>query len=406
MKVLIAHTSDVDPRRLAAGAQAGGHECVVWNTQDDFPEQLDVSVMAVDAWIPPAQVDELCRLAGGIPAVIVAIDGDEALLALHAVHGDRHLLALPASPVVIGDSLKVAIQQHRLAELEAEAAQRARFAKLQNDVAIAHEIQQGFLPDSLPEIPGYTMAAYLKPAREVSGDFYDAFMGVYGRRIGFSVNDVCDKGVGAALFMAIFRTLYRSLARGNASMRWLPSGKLEDSGQPESPLGALLSTARRSLSTGSGALLNAVSGTNEYMLENHALAGYFSTTFFALLDPEDGSLQYVNAGHNPPVLIRADGRQVMLMPTGPAVGVIPGSRFSIGEERLEPGDCLFCYTDGVPESRNAAGEFFGDDRLRDVLRRPGGSADEILARVLKSIASHASGAEQYDDITMLVLHRT
>ena len=407
MNLLIAQADGTDSTEFTRAARAAGFTCRLWDASAQAePEAFEgVSVIIADAWISPDRLDGLCEAAGGVPALVVAFDADQSVLGMHAARGAHHLLTMPASPQVVADAVATATERVRLRMYEEDGARRLQAAKIESDVAVAHDIQQGFLPDRLPDIPGYTMAARLRPAREVAGDFYDAFSGVYGRRIGFSVSDVCDKGVGAALFMAIFRTLYRSLARSNSGMRWLPAGTLEGTAGDD-PLDSLLgATSRSAVSTGSGALLNAVAGTNDYMLENHGLAGYFATTFFALLDPETGSLQYINAGHNPPVLVRADGRQILLSPSGPAVGIIPKGTFDIREEMLNPGDSLFCFTDGVPEAKDASGRFFTEQRLQDVLRRPAESADELIERMTLALAEHVRDAEQYDDITMLALHR-
>lgn len=124
-----------------------------------------------------------------------------------------------------------------------------------------------------------------------------------------------------------------------------------------------------------------------------------------LLDPQTGSFQYINAGHNPPVLIRPGGELELLAPSGPAVGIIPKAGFDIREGHLDPGDALFCYTDGVPEAKDPDGRFLTDAGMLDVLRTSEDSAQEILDRMTAALAAHVREADQYDDITMLVLHR-
>jgi sigma-B regulation protein RsbU (phosphoserine phosphatase) len=405
MELLVLHDPQSDPAAFVRAAASAGLAC---HSRPDTAVGADdaaatYDVLVADAWLAPDRVESACRSAGDLPVLIVALDGDQATLGVHAAQGLHHLLSMPASGMLVGDAVAAACERGRLRAIDADAGHRGLVDQLEADVKTAHEIQQGFLPDHLPTVDGFTMAASLAPAREVAGDFYDAFGGVYGRRIGFSVSDVCDKGVGAALFMAIFRTLYRSLARSTSTLRWLPENTLE--GDQADPLESLVAGGTSAPSAGAGSLLNAVAGTNEYMLENHSLAGYFATTFFGLLDPKTGSVLYINAGHNPPVLVRADGRQTLLAPSGPAVGILRGSTFEVRREHLGPGDALFCYTDGVPEAKDPDGRFFTEQRLLDVLRRPAETAQELLDRVDEALAVHSRDAVQYDDITMLVLHR-
>lgn len=276
--------------------------------------------------------------------------------------------------------------------------------KLERDVQIGREIQLGFLPSELPQPSGWELGAYFRAAREVAGDFYDAFELVNGRRLGFVIADVCDKGVGAALFMALFRTLIRSGARHTTSLGWVDG--LGDDGKGDEWLTQNPAARRRSIpNVGTGALMNAVRGTNDYIAENHADQGYFATLFMGVLDPSNGALLYVNGGHNPPVLKRTDGTHEPLPPTGPAVGMFAGASFTIGEIRMNPGDVLFTYTDGVPDARAPSREFFGMERVERLLAETGGTARDHVGTFEAHLHDHIGTAAQYDDITMLALRR-
>ena len=310
---------------------------------------------------------------------------------------------------------------------EAPETTRDELLKLERDIQIGREIQQGFLPASLPEPSGWQVSAAFRPAREVAGDFYDVFYMAKGRRLGFVMADVCDKGVGAALFMALFRTLVRSNAQQTNSLSWLDSNSpaggsrraksanggssgIDSAGSrvddAEEWLTGSAFTARNRLpSIGSGALLNAVAGTNDYVVENHMSQGYFVTLFFGVLDFSNGQLLYINAGHNPPAIVRSDGTLELLRPSGPAVGIVSNARFEIRQARLEPGEVLYTYTDGVTEARSATGEFFGESRLFDALRNGAASAQELVDDLEARLEAHTAGSEQYDDITMLALRR-
>ena len=160
------------------------------------------------------------------------------------------------------------------------------------------------------------------------------------------------------------------------------------------------------LSVGASPLLHAVTGTNRYLARNHHRQAYFATLFFGVLDPASGVLIYVNGGHNPPVLVRGgSGEQILLPPTGPAVGILEDSRYVLGSTRLGPGDALFVYTDGVVDARNLDGRQFTMARLREVIEQPSESAQGLIDNVDDSLRAHVTAADQFDDITMLALRR-
>lgn len=277
--------------------------------------------------------------------------------------------------------------------------------KLERDIQIGRSIQLGFLPASLPQPRGWELAARFQPAREVAGDFYDAFEMTNGRRLGFLIADVCDKGVGAALFMALFRTLIRSNAQQNTSLGWMDP-KASSVTESADWLKGDPSQRRQSLpSIGTGALMHAVSGTNDYIADNHMDQGYFATLFMGVLDPSNGSLIYINGGHNPPIVLRVDGSMEALKPTGPAVGMFPGAKFTIAQARLRPGDVLYAYTDGVTDARSTSGEFWGMERIHEHLKPGVASAESLVATITQDLGEHIGQAAQFDDITMLALRR-
>jgi sigma-B regulation protein RsbU (phosphoserine phosphatase) len=270
---------------------------------------------------------------------------------------------------------------------------------LEREFEIARRIQASFLPEELPCLPGWEIAARFQPARQVSGDFYDVFPLVQNRRLGLVIGDVCDKGVGAALFMALFRTLMRAFAQQHYALRWMGSlsealcDEGRDRRRPELP------------SVGTSALKNAIELTNEYIATTHASATMFATLFFGVLDPENGSLLFVNGGHELPALVGPNGIKERLATTGPLVGVLRGARFEIEAACIEPGDVLLAWTDGVTDALNAEGEMFGGKRLAALLAQPAGSAAELLDRIQTSVQAHTGAAEQADDITLLAVKR-
>jgi sigma-B regulation protein RsbU (phosphoserine phosphatase) len=269
----------------------------------------------------------------------------------------------------------------------------------ERDIEIARRIQASFLPEELPQLPGWELAASFQPARQVAGDFYDAFPLIQNRRLGLVIGDVCDKGVGAALFMALFRTLIRAFAQQHQSLRWMSGLSEEEPGQPTG-------SGRSALpSIGTSALKNAIELTNDYIANVHGSANMFATLFFGVLDPANGTLLFVNGGHEYPLLVSSAGVKERLATTGPLVGLIPRAHFDILSVTIEPGETLFAFTDGVTEAMNSEGELFGLERLDSLLVQPVSSAAELLDRVQAGVEEHLGGMDLSDDITMLALRR-
>lgn len=266
---------------------------------------------------------------------------------------------------------------------------------LRREMDVARNIQRDFLPESLPEIPGVQLEAALHPAREVSGDFYDAFQLAPSGNLVLVVGDVCDKGVGAALFMALFRSLIRASAD--------PVG-----GGAIQMIGGRRTLVMQSLEAATPAdLLTRVAGfTNNYIARLHGRTNMFATVFMAVLDPVYGGLDYLNAGHEPAFIIGADGDIQQLRPTGPALGLMPDSVFSAKQTRLEYGQSLLAFTDGLVEARSPTGEVFGGERLREVLRaHRAAAAPDLVREIAEALRVFGRQAEPHDDVTMLAATR-
>jgi phosphoserine phosphatase RsbU/P len=266
---------------------------------------------------------------------------------------------------------------------------------LRKEMDVARNIQRDFLPEQLPEVRGVELQAVLLPARQVSGDFYDAFMLPSGSLV-IVVGDVCDKGVGAALFMALFRSLIRASAD--------PVG-----GGAIQMIGGRRTLVMQSLESATPAdLLTRVAGfTNNYIARLHGRTNMFATVFMAVLDPVYGGLDYLNAGHEPALVIGPEGVIQELRPTGPALGMMPDAKFTVGEASLERGHSLLAFTDGLVEGRSPTGEAFGGERLREFLRANGSEpAPELIRELVDTLGDFARQAEPHDDLTMLALTRT
>jgi sigma-B regulation protein RsbU (phosphoserine phosphatase) len=275
---------------------------------------------------------------------------------------------------------------------------QASWIKQERDLQIGRQIQLDFLPEALPQVKGWEISARFCPAREVAGDFYDSFIIGQGR-VGIVIADVCDKGVGAALFMSLFRSLLRILSQQNYSLNLLD----EITGPAKSETAK--SRLSRLPSIGTQALKNAIERTNIYIAENHYRTNMFATIFFGILDPATGKLIYINGGHEAPFICNSQGIKERLKPTGPAVGVFPKAKFNIELTQLEPGDLLLGFTDGVPDARNPQGKLYSEAELKRLIESaPITSASELIDRIDTAVHTHIAGIDPFDDITLISMY--
>ena len=275
--------------------------------------------------------------------------------------------------------------------------------KFEHDLKIGRQIQYDFLPKQagFPRPDGWDIAACFQPAHEVAGDFYDVFPLARGR-IGLVIADVCDKGVGSALFMALSRSLIRAVAKQRDAMSH-PNSHSPDPTVIVRP--GPTEAQPMILPEDTGALL-AGKFTNDYIANNHGDMNMFTTLFFGVLNPATSILSYINGGHNPPVIVGPTGLiKAHLMPTGPLVGIFPDVDFGIKSVTLEPGDLLLTFTDGVLDARDLEDELFGEERLLSLVAEPASSVAALLDRIMADLHAHIGEADQFDDITMLAVRR-
>ncbi|MDH5188429.1 MAG: SpoIIE family protein phosphatase [Rhodospirillaceae bacterium] len=258
-------------------------------------------------------------------------------------------------------------------------------ARMEQELEIGRKIQIGFITDPLPEVPGWELGAYFEAAKEVAGDFYDVFNIDGHSRVGLIVADVCDKGVGAALFMTLFRSLLRSTA------------KMHEYSVADSTVN------KQILERPDELLKRCVQFTNNYISSTHGHTSMFATIFFGLLEPETGHLCYINAGHEAPFIISQGKIKTRLENTGPVVGLFEGAKYRVGEVSLEKNETLFAYTDGVTDAVNAKNELFTEERLVSLLIKE--SADDLTKKIIDEIKDHMGDAPQFDDITILSVSR-
>jgi sigma-B regulation protein RsbU (phosphoserine phosphatase) len=272
------------------------------------------------------------------------------------------------------------------AKMKIEAYSKA----LDTEMEKGKKIQRDFLPRQIPRIAGWEIAVYFHPARQVSGDFYDAFI-LPENLLGLVIADVCDKGVGSALFMALFRSLIRVFS-GKISLQGLSvpgSTKTEPDSQGDYFYEAL----------------NAVSLTNDYIAGEHGEEGMFATMFFGVLDPKTGKMAFVNAGHEPLFIVNQFGVKKSLKSTGPVVGMMPATEFNVQQVRIDPGDILIGYTDGVTEAMSPRENLFGKKRFLSLLEKQSTTASELIEQIRLELFNHIDNAPQFDDITMIAVHR-
>ncbi len=244
------------------------------------------------------------------------------------------------------------------------------FHKAQQELEFAGHIQNSFLPKDVPQADHWQISAALVSARQTSGDFYD-FIPLEDGLIGIVVADVSDKGTGAALYMALSRTLLRTYA-------------MESGNQPE------VACAR----------------TND-RIRADAESDQFVTLIYGILDPATGILTYANAGHNPGFLLRAGSDEVESLPnTGIPLGMFEEMAWKQVQIKINPGDILLLYTDGVPEAQNIANEEYGEERMIALGQAGMGqpAADTQIA-IIESINDFVGDAPQFDDITLMVVAR-
>jgi serine phosphatase RsbU (regulator of sigma subunit) len=257
---------------------------------------------------------------------------------------------------------------HSLAEQRRSLSRQVRAQRdaLSAELRRAAEVQQRLLPREAPVIPGCEFAGMMSPAKQLGGDYYD-YIPLPQGHMGLVIADVSGKGTEAALFMPSIEVALRMDA--SASMR----------------TDEILSTLNK--------VLYEVADQTRYI-----------TIFYAKLDPVSRTLQYTNAGHPPPLILRESEEPIWLLEGGPVVGMLPEATFEMGSVPLLPGDVVVFYTDGVVEAQNTNGDFYSTERLLSVVRaNRHRSAQELVSAIQTSVVSFAANRELQDDLTLMVL---
>nr|AFI78695.1 stage II sporulation E family protein [uncultured bacterium ws085G8] len=312
----------------------------------------------------------------------ITTESDTLLL---SIEGDVFYECLSTDPNAFKAVIHGILQRGRetIREVKTRSTKLMAYEK---EMEIGRRIQAGFLPGSIPDMENWEVASSFVAAREVAGDFYDVFKLSNPPLLAIVIGDVCDKGVGAALFM----TLFRSLIRASSLYGNMCSGLVDaESGSASITAGDVLQ--------------NSLLITNRYIATTHSGSSMFASVFFGLLDTESGELHYINAGHEAPIIFRQNGETTGLDITGGVIGLFPAAQFAVKTVTLNQGDLIFAYTDGVNEAKNLQGEQFGESRIMEITDPQDNSPDSFLSIILNAVTEFRGTAEQSDDITMLAL---
>jgi len=303
----------------------------------------------------------------GLKTVIVSAYGDMENIRTAMNRGAFDFLTKPISFEDLEITINKTMEEILLIRLSME--EHDQLVSIQQDLQTAREIQQAILPKTFPPFPGrsdFDIYAAMIAAREVGGDFFDFFM-IDNDRLGFVIGDVSGKGVPAAIFMAVSRTLIRA-----TGLKAIPAAEC-------------------------------MQYVNN-LLCNESVSCMFVTVFYGIMNMVTGEVEYVNAGHNPPYILNDKGLTKMEMTGGTILGCMENFHYKSRKIQLAPGDRLFLFTDGVTEAFTKEHDAYGEHRLEDfLLNQRSLPIEDLVKGLLKDVNAHANGAAQSDDITLLTI---
>ncbi|MGV8090859.1 MAG: PP2C family protein-serine/threonine phosphatase [Mangrovibacterium sp.] len=303
----------------------------------------------------------------GLKTVIVSAYGDMDNIRTAMNRGAFDFVTKPVN----FDDLEITINKtmSEINMIRHSMAEHDQLVSIRQDLNTAREIQQSILPKVFPAFPGITsfdVYGSMVAAKEVGGDFFDFFL-IDSNHLGFVIGDVSGKGVPAAIFMAISRTLIRAVGIKGASVS------------------------------------ECLSLVNNLLCKDN-VSSMFVTVFYGILNISTGEIEYVNAGHNPPYIVSPSGTKPLEMTGGMVLGVFDDMTFKSKIFRLNPGERLFLYTDGVTEANNADLVLYGEERLENFLKsRSDIPIQELVKEAFTEVNTFASGVPQFDDVTILTV---
>ncbi len=327
----------------------------------------DINMPEMDGLTMLAKVNEMRNPA--LKVIMVSAYGDMENIRTAMNNGAFDFATKPIDLDDLQKSIDNAVEQIKF--IRESQREHEQLKDIQSDLRIASEIQHAILPTNKDVLPKelYDMATLMDPAKDVGGDFYDYFK-TDEDRLGFVMADVSGKGVPAALFMAVSRTLLKA-----TGIRDLVSK-------------------------------DCMTSVNDLVC-GESVDGMFVTVFYGRLNIKTGEIDYSNAGHNPPYVVHENGKVETVPAQGNMVlGAVENFQYRNDKITLEKGDMLFTFTDGVTEAMNRDGEQFGEERLEKLLAKCGGkTSQETIDTVRAAVAEWAGDTEQSDDVTMLVIKR-
>lgn len=342
---------------------------ILYNHPDIEIVLSDINMPEMDGLTLLAKVNEMRNPA--LRVIMVSAYGDMKNIREAMNNGAFDFATKPIDMDDLSLTIEKAIAQ--INYVHESMKEHAQLESLKNDLTTARDIQQYILPRVFPPFPEYTdkvdIYASMEAAKDIGGDFYDFFR-IDDDHIALVIADVCGKGIPAALFMAVSRTIIRSKGMQGCSAETCMT-------------------------------------ESNHLLAAYSIDNMFVTVFYAIYNVKTGFISYSNAGHNPPLLVRQDG-SVSELPVmeNTIVGVIDNIEYQKDTLQLEQGDTLFMFTDGVTEATDAAYNEFGVERLGDILSQHSHSnCQQIVEAVKKGVKDFVGETEQSDDITMLVVKR-
>jgi len=364
-------TQELEDLGLGSITAKNGEEALrIMKAQNPDLVLLDIMMPVMDGFEVLGAIKKDKNLQD-IPVIVISALSDMAHIVKGIELGAEDFLPKPSDPVLLQARIHSSLEKKRLRDIE-----KHYFQGLEKELQIGKQIQEGFLPEKILQVKGWEISTFFRSAREVSGDFFDVFRLPSGG-IALFLGDVTGKGVGAALYMALYRTLLRASLEMNSSL-------------------GMINDAER--------LLNAATFTNRYICKVHD-SNLLLTTFLGVLDPKSGNLEYVSAGHDPPMRINQGKIIGRLMPTGPVIGVLEDTQFEIGRIVLEREEILLLFTDGITDMQNREGIIFGPDNFEKLASVKVNSASHLLSAIVQKADDFIGTATQYDDITLLAVKR-
>ncbi len=378
-RIIVVGDNRMNRLKLSRGLENQGHR--VWLAKNglqalELLKEQVFDLILLDILMPKINGYQLLRKLKidprlrEIPVIVISAIGEMSSIIRCIEMGAEDYLPKPFNRILLNARIGAVFEKKQLLDKE-----RLYTKSMESELEIGHQIQSSFFPESLPRISGWEIATYYQTALKVSGAFYDAFQLGQNGRLGLVVADTCNKGVGAALTMAVFRSLIR-----------------------------IFSKARQFIDNSEELLIGIVSSINTYITTIHNRSKMHAMVFFCVLETKKNTLYYVNAGHKQPLVLSANGEvKKILEPTAPVIGHNQDLPITVDKVELKKNDTLIAYTQGVVDALNRNKVSLSGKTLMSHLKKPYPSALSLLKHIENKIDGQASAADKADGIIMLAL---